>query len=215
MKSQELNPEPIFDIDKTVVALRKAYSGLTGRGSGSNLEIYMDLYIEQMLEHFAPKAKQPSAKRSKALIAIIENRSLLLWKSLAQLRGPAIDALGFHKPTIGEMEKLVYRLYQAASNATLEPPPKGRRADQRSLDIACLAAQHFAEASAKRRPTRNTHAGEQGKMPSISESDFTDFLKKVFCAFDIRRGVDRYAKLAISEWSKREYRQTINDLKSK
>jgi hypothetical protein len=215
MKSQELNPEPIFDIDKTVVALRKAYSGLTERRSGSNLEIYMDHSIEQMLQHFVPKAEQPSARQSKALIAMIKNRSRLLWESLAQLRGPAIDALDFHKPTIGEMEKLVYRLYQAASNATLEPPPKGRRVDQRSLDIACLAAQHFAEASVKRRPTRNTHAGEQGKMPLISESDFTDFLKKVFRAFDIRRGVDRYAKLAISEWSKRERGQTTNDLRSK
>src|SRR5579863_667180 len=107
------------------------------------LETLIPLLSEDYLYLMDPEPRTiPSSDTAKQLLNLKEHGRALLLSMLA-LQEPAIKALDFRRPTLGEFEALLQKLVEAASRAPSPASSHGRKQRSRPREIAELAADHY------------------------------------------------------------------------
>jgi hypothetical protein len=171
-------------------------------------EAMIQSFAEDLVSMIAPDRDMPSTSDTKEQLAKLRKYGSALWVSLASLQGPALDALDFRQPMLGEFERLLGSLLEAASGAKVRNSEtrKGPKPKLRAREIAEVAADRFYRLTGKA-PTRITYATDKAKSREAEKAEvrgeFVDFLARIFKALDVIASADRYGKEAIQVWTKK------------
>jgi hypothetical protein len=190
---------PVSAQDRVEAAMR----GLRSWLPPDLLEALIPALAEDVVYLMKPDPVAPSGKDTAHQISSIKDRAEALLVGLLSLQGPAIDALNFHRPELGEFEALLRKLVEAACRA--ESPDTGN--DRRGVKSR-LQPRRVAEAAADifhrvtgRPPTIVTDRVD-GKTKASGE--FLDFLVEVFRALGCEASAEHYGKAAISTWKSKK-----------
>jgi len=123
-------------------------------------------FHELMIEHFSedlalmvfPQETDPPSSVTRRQLRNLETTARAFWISMASLQGPAVDALRFTDPTLGELQRTVERLLGVALLARAGKTSKDRKGPKpkvRAQEIAVKAADYYARITGKR-PVRIT-----------------------------------------------------------
>lgn len=170
-------------------------------------------FSEDLVLLMAPDRTTPPISATKEQLAKVRKHGSALWVSIESLQGPAIGALDFHKPTLGEFQLVLQRLVEAASRPIV-PIMANRRGPKEKIQprrIAAAAAEYFSRLTGKP-PTRVTYprTGKanlcRGEKAEVG-GEFSHFLGRVFKALGVTASADRYSKEAIRLWTNRHQSQ--------
>ncbi len=166
------------------------------------LEALIPALAEDIVYLIKPDFVAPSGKDTAHQISSIKDRAEALLAGLRSLQGPAIGALDFHKPELGEFEALLRKLVEAACRADSPDTGNDRRGVKSKLQprrVAEAAADIFHRLTG-RPPTIVTDRVD-GKTKASGE--FLDFLIDIFRAVGVVASAEHYGKAAISTWKVR------------
>jgi len=151
---------------------------------------------EKYIYFVIPDRAETSASVTKKQLVDIEKHGLKLLDALRSVQGPAINALNFRKPTLGEFEAKLEKLVEAAAQATKSATKtnSGPKVNVQPYAVAVAAALDFPKLTMAR-PTLTVDQVD-GK-PKTSGA-FLDFLSKIFIAVGITASAEYYAKRALS-----------------
>jgi hypothetical protein len=104
-------------------------------------EAYIPALAEKYEYMVGPERSTPSKAATKRQLSNVAKHGTALLVSMASLQGPAIDSLNFCCPTLGELERILQRLVDAAAPAavrTVANDRKGRKLKSKPREIAGL-----------------------------------------------------------------------------
>jgi hypothetical protein len=147
----------------------------------------------------APEPIVPSKSATTKQLANIKKHGAALYVGVMSLQGPAVDALNFSKPTLGQLEGYLKRLVEASSRAEVPLEASGRKGPKlkaRPRAIATAAAADYFRLTGKRPGRTNDRVDGKTKL----SGEFVDFLSEIFKALGVVANVEHYAKEATSLW---------------